>query len=237
MKTIVAAGVAAAILSTTALPAAAQTSAPLLDPILYGQLERWLGAGPLYLDNLYTRQPGDDALDFHAAVDGRGSSFTLMRIANDRGDNWLVGGYNPQSWSSTDGWHVTARDVERTGFIFNYTDPAVYRQVPTDHILPSQGSRQTYNSPDHGPTFGAGPDLFVDDRLSTAISWQLTYGDPDFEGRSIIDGTYGGQFRRIDALEIVAISPVPEPPAYAMLLGALAVLGWSARARGRIRSP
>jgi len=234
MKTIVSAGCAAAILASIASPALAQTPAPdtpLLDPTLHGQLERWLGAGPLHLDNLYTRQAGDDSLDFHAAVDGRGSNFTLMRIGDEAGDSWLVGGYNPQSWSSTDGWHVSERDWQRTAFIFNYTDPALYRQVPTAHILPSQGSRQTYNWPDHGPTFGAGPDLFVDDRLSTAISWQLTYGDPAFEGRSIIDGSFGGQFMRIDALEMYSISLVPEPHSYAMLFGGLGVLGWAARRR------
>jgi len=233
MKTIAATAALAVILGTAG-PAVAQNTAPLLDRTLHGQLERWLGAGPLYLDNLYTRQPGDSASDFHAAVDGRGRSFTLMRIADDAGDSWLVGGYNPQSWSSNDGWHVTERDWQRTGFIFNYTDPAVYRQVLTDHILPSQGSRQTYNWPDHGPTFGAGPDLFVDDGLTTTISWQLTYGDPDLEGRSIIDGTYGGQFRRIEALEMYAISLVPEPHNYAMLIGGLGVLGWAARGRRRV---
>ena len=230
MKTIVAAGCAAAILATLASPTAAQ-DAPLLDQALYGQLERWLGAGPLYLDNLYTRQAGDDSLDFHAAVDGRGSSFTLMSVSDSAGASWIVGGYNPQSWFSDDGWHVTERDWQRTGFIFNYTDPAVYRQVPTSHILPSQGSRQTYNWFDHGPTFGAGPDLFVDDSLNTSISWQLTYGDPDFEGRSIIDGTYGGQFRRINALEIYAVTPIPEPRAWAMLVGGLGMLGWVALRR------
>jgi hypothetical protein len=238
MKTNVAAGAVAttlattlaAILATLAPPAAAQ-DAPLLDQTLYGQLERWLGAGPLYLDNLYTRQAGDDSLDFHAAVDGRGSNFTIMSVSDSAGASWIVGGYNPQSWFSDDGWHVTERDWQRTGFIFNYTDPAVYRQVPTSNILPSQGSRQTFNRSDHGPTFGAGPDLFVDDRLSTSISWQLTYGDPDFEGRSIIDGTYGGQFMRINALEIYAVSPIPEPHTWAMLLGGLGLIGWAARLR------
>ena len=237
MKAIVAAGLTAAFLGTVAPLAGAQQAPlpdqPLLDQPLYGQLERWLGAGPLYLENLYTRQAGDDSLDFHAAVDGGGSTFTLMSVSDEAGGNWLVGGYNPRSWSSTDGWHVSERDWQRTGFLFNYTDPAVYRQVLSDHILPSQGSRQTYNWPDHGPTFGAGPDLFVDDRLTTAISWQLTYGDPDFEGRSIIDGTYGGQFRRVEALETYAISLVPEPPAYALLAGGLGVAAWAARRRRR----
>lgn len=230
MKTNVAAGAVATILATLALPAAAQDT-PLLDQALYGQLERWLGAGPLYLDPLYIRQEGDDSLDFHAAVDGRGSNFTIMSVSDSAGDSWIVGGYNPQSWFSNDGWHVTERDWQRTGFIFNFTDPAVYRQVPTNHILPSQGSRQTFNRSDHGPIFGAGPDLYVDQRLNTSISWQLTYGDPDFEGRSIIDGTYGGQFMRINALEIYAISPIPEPRIWAMLLGGLGVMGWAVRRR------
>lgn len=237
MNKILARGGAAAILvaavGMAASPAVAQTETRLLDPGLQGQLERWLGAGPLYLENIYTRQPGDDSLDFHAAADGRGSNFTLMRVANDAGDSWIVGGYNPRSWSSTDGWHVSEFDWQRTGFLFNYTDPAVYRQLLLDNVLPSQGSRQTYNWPDHGPTFGAGPDLFVDTGLTTSISWQLSYGDPAFEGRSIIDGTFGGQFRRVEALETYAISLVPEPPAHALLAGGLGVICWAVRRRQR----
>jgi hypothetical protein len=237
MNKILARGGAAAILvaavGMAASPAVAQTDTRLIDPGLKGQLERWLGAGPLYLDNIYTRQPGDDSLDFHAAADGRGSNFTLMPVANDAGDSWIVGGYNPRSWSSTDGWHVSEFDWQRTGFLFNYTDPAVYRQLLLDNVLPSQGSRQTYNWPDHGPTFGAGPDLFVDNGLTTSISWQLSYGDPAFEGRSTIDGTFGGQFRRVEALETYAISLVPEPPAYVLLAGGLGLIGWASRRRQR----
>lgn len=231
MKTIVAAGALAAVLAGWTPQASAQDS--LLDQPLYGQLERWLGVGPLYLENIYTRQTGDDSLDFHAAVDNRGSTFTLMQVSDNDGGSWVVGGYNPRSWTSDGGWNISGPDWQRTAFIFNYTDAALYRQVLNDHILPSQGSRQTYNWPDHGPTFGAGPDLFVDDRLTTAISWQLGYGDPEFEGRSIIDGSYGGQFMRIDALEMYTISLVPEPQTYAMLIGGLGVLGWAARRRRR----
>lgn len=166
MNKILAAGRAAILLGALASPGVAQTAAPLLDPSLQGRLERWLGAGPLHLENVYTRQAGDDALDFHAAADGRGSNFTL-----------------------------------------------------------------TYHWPDHGPTFGAGPDLFVEDLLTTSISWQLSYGDPAFEGRSIIDGSYGGQFRRVDALEVYAISLVPEPRPLALLATGLALIGFSARRR------
>jgi len=232
MKPIVAAGLVSAVLGLHPPQAAAQAD-PLLDPVLYGQLERWLGAGPLNLQNVYTWEDGDNSRDFHAAADHRGSTFTLMRVS-DEGGSWLVGGYNPLSWSSTDGWHESRFDWQRSAFIFNYTDPALYRQVPTSNILPSQGLRQTYNWPDHGPTFGAGPDLLVNDRMDTALSWQLTYGDPDFEGRSIIDGSYGGQYMQLDAMELYAISLVPEPANVTMLLGGVATLGalaWLSRRR------
>jgi len=229
MKTLV----AAALLALAAVaPVSAQTGGPPLDPVLEGQLERWLGAGDQIFENVYTRQGAlDTSLDFHAAADNRGPTFTLLRVSDPAGKAWLVGGYNPQSWDQDDGWHFTPRDFQRTAFIFNYTTPAVYRQVPSGFELPSQGSFQTFNAPDQGPTFGAGPDLFVNDTLDTALSWRLSYGDPAGEGRSIIDGSVGGQFFAIDALEVYAVSPIPEPAGGAMLAGGLGLLALAARRR------
>jgi len=230
MMKIVAASSLAFALSGPAIAHAAG-GVPLLDLTLHGQLERWLGAGPLQLDNIYTRQAGDDSLDFHAAADNKGDTFTLLRLTTPEGASYLVGGYNPQSWSSTDGWHVTERDPERTAFIFNYTAPAVYRQVPTTYILPSQGARQTFNAPDHGPTFGAGPDLFVGRRLDTAISWQVSYGNPADQGKSIVDRSLGGRFMHIDAMELYAVSVIPEPAAAGMLAAGLGLLALAGRRR------
>lgn len=233
MQTLYAAGVLA--LALAAPQAAAQTGAPPLDPVLEARLERWLGAGDQVFSNLYTRRPGDDSLDFHAAADGRGDTFTLLRVSDPDHNSWLVGGYNPQSWEFEGGWNITPRDFQRTAFIFNYTAPAVYRQVPTSFALPSQGSFQTFNAPDQGPTFGAGPDLFVNDRLDTAFSWRLSYGDPEGEGRSIVDGSVGGQFLDIDALEVYAVSPIPEPAQAGMLAAGLGLAGlvlWRRRQGG-----
>jgi hypothetical protein len=206
----------------------------LLDDGRYHQLERWLGAGELDLTNVYTRQPGDTSADFHVGADNQGPSFTLLDVLTGSGARFLVGGYNPQSWASDEGWHETPRDAERTAFLFNFTAPAVYRQVPSSYILPSQGQRQTFNELEFGPVFGSGPDLFVNDRLDVALSWQLSYGRPSDEGLSIIDRGPGDATVRIEAMEVFAITPVPEAAEYAMLLAGLGVLaGAGRRARKR----
>jgi hypothetical protein len=203
----------------------------LLDSSSHAQLERWLGQGTFDLFNVYSRSPGDTSVDFHAAVDGKGATFTLMQLTNAIGDTFVVGGFNPQHWSSTDGWHITQSDSWRRAFLFNMTEPAVYRQVPSSFVLPSQGERQTFNGIDYGPTFGTGHDLYVNASLQTAFSWQVTYGNPLDQGKSIIDRSTGGQIVRVDALEIFTISPIPEPATYAMLLGGLALLSGAARRR------
>ncbi|MFL6675811.1 MAG: PEP_CTERM-anchored TLD domain-containing protein [Massilia sp.] len=234
MKAIVAAGTLACMLAGFSAQVHAQATggdSALLDQSSRRQLERWLGRGEFTFNNVYTLQPGDTSLDFHSAVDGRGETFTLLQVTNAAGSSYLVGGYNPQSWSSTDLWHVTERDWQRTAFIFNLTAPAVYRQVPTTYILPSQGARQTFNRADHGPTFGTGPDLFVNDRLDTALSWQVSYGDPLDEGKSIIDRSIGGQLVRIDAMELYTLAPIPEPAAAGMLAAGLGLVGWRLRRR------
>jgi hypothetical protein len=234
MKAILATGTLAFVLAglgTQAYADTTGTSSTLLDQGRRRQLERWLGAGEFTFNNVFTLQPGDTSLDFHAAVDGKGPTFTLLEVSNASGHSYLVGGYNPQSWSSSDGWHTTPFDWQRTAFIFNMTVPAVYRQVPSTYILPSQGSRQTYNAANQGPNFGAGPDLFVNAELNAALSWQLTYGDPANEGRSIIDASRGAQLVHIDALELYTLAPIPEPRAAGMLAAGLGLLGWHLRRR------
>jgi hypothetical protein len=235
MKTILAASaIACALGGIGSSAAAAVTSGPsLLDESREAQLERWLGAGDLVFTPIFTGTPGATSLDFHSAADGKGPTFTLLQVTSPAGASFLAGGYNPQSWSSSDGWHVTVPDSERTAFLFNMTVPAVYRQVPSTYILPSQGSRQTFNAADQGPTFGAGPDLFVNDKLDTSLSWQVTYGDPLDQGKSIFDRSIGGQLFHIDSLQLFAVSPVPEPASAAMFAAGLGLIGTLARRRRR----
>jgi hypothetical protein len=234
MKPLVAAGTVALVLAGLGVEAYAQTtgdSSPLLDQARRRQLERWLGRGEFTFDNIYTLQPGQTSIDFHHAVDGKGETFTLLQVTNDSGATYVVGGYNPQSWSTADGWHITDAQWQRSAFLFNMTVPAVYRQVPETYILPSQGSHQTFNAPDHGPTFGAGPDLFVNSALTAALSWQVSYGDPADEGKSIIDRSTGGQFVHVDAMELYTLLPIPEPAEVGMLAAGLGLVGLRLRRR------
>lgn len=158
-----------------------------------------------------------------------------MQVTNDAGLSFLVGGFNPQHWSPTNGWHDTPTDPYRTAFVFNMTQPALYRQVLSSYVLPSQGERQTFNGIDYGPTFGAGHDLYVNASLTAAFSWRLTYGDPLESGLSIVDRSPCGEIVRVDALEVFTLSPIPEPANYAMLLGGLALLGGAARRQRQAR--
>ena len=247
MKTIIAAGSLALALAGGVLPASAADTtgtvnanivggSTLLDAGRADQLGRWLGAGDINLSKVYTLKPGDTSLDFHQAADGRGANFVLLEVHNKAGTSYLVGGYDPQSWSSTDGWHETPFDYQRTAFLFNMTVPAVYHQLSATYLLPSQGLRQTFNDGGLGPVFGSGPDLYTNDALSGGISWQLSYGDPGDEGLSIADRSRGQNFQ-LDAMEVFAVSPVPEPLPAAMLLAGAGVLAWGARARGRAATP
>lgn len=203
----------------------------LLDKGGQAQLELWLGAGEFNLNNIYTRHAGDTTAQFHRAADGKGPTFTLLQLTNAEGLSFLVGGYNPQSWSSTDGWHNTFPDDQRTAFIFNLSKPAVYRQVLSDYILPSQGAYQTFNGIDYGPTFGIGHDLYLNQTLEAAFSWQLSYGNPLDSGMSIVDRSTGARIDKVDALEIFVLAPVPEPESYGMMLAGLGVLGFLASRR------
>lgn len=236
MKTIIAAGSLALALAGVGGTATAGDiigGSSLLDAGKQAQLERWLGAGEFNLNNVYTRETGDTSTDFHAAADNKGATFVLLDVSNSSGESFLVGGYNPQSWESQAGWHETGRDFQRTAFLFNFTDPAVYRQVLSTYVLPSQGQFQTFNSLGVGPMFGVGPDLVVTGNLDTALSWQLSYGNPLDEGMSIVDRSVGGQALRVNGMEVFDISPVPEPASTAMLAAGIGIVGLIARRRKR----
>lgn len=218
-------------------------STPLLTQADIAQLSNWLGNGPIRLERLYKKRDGQTAADFHAAVDGKGRTFTVMEATTELGQTWKVGGYNPQSWASTGGFHITTEDALRTGFLFNLTSRQLHRQTPRTYALDTVGSFQTFNDGKVGPVFGAGHDLYVGWDLSTGgYSSLYSYIDParsNFDS-SILDGRdYKEPNLTFGDLEVWAVIAIPEPRAWAMLLAGLLLLTvassgrWSPHARRR----
>jgi uncharacterized membrane protein len=225
------AAAAAAVLACSA--SIAHADAIELDKSDAGMLTSWLGEGRFQLKQVYSKADGDTSADFHAAVDGKGRTITLMNATGADGRTWLIGGYNPQSWDSLGGFHLTPENDKRSAFLFNLTSDRIYRQTPVSHILDTVGSYQTYNDAAFGPTFGLGHDLYLPTDLTNGASILYSYVEPDGTGvnQSILDGSYTGSHITIGALEVYTIAVVPEPGQYAMLGGGLLMLGWRLRRR------
>ena len=212
----------------------ARADTPLLTPSDIAQLKTWLG-GPFTLVRLYDKQDGQTAADFHAAVDGKGRTFTVMEATTELGQTFKVGGYNPQSWDSSGAFHRTTEDALRTGFLFNLTSRQVHRQTPRTYALDTVGSFQTWNDARTGPVFGAGHDLYVGWDLTTGgYSSMYSYIDPvrsDFDS-SLLDGRdYKSPNVTYGEMEVWRVFAVPEAQTWLMLLSGLCLFGFLSMAR------
>ncbi|WP_332854354.1 PEP_CTERM-anchored TLD domain-containing protein [Duganella sp. S19_KUP01_CR8] len=211
-------------------PAFAATS--LLSAADQAQLGSWLGEGQIKLTNIYTKAAGDTSVEFHAAVDGKGRTFAVMEATNEHGQTWLVGGYDPQSWSTKGSFNITANQSDRTGFLFNLTNGSKHQQTPKTYSLDTLGSYQTFNHIDYGPTFGAGNDLYVGKDMTHGLSLMYSYIDENGVNfyTSLLDGSpYAGPNVTYGAIQVYSIAAVPEPATAAMLLAGLAALALARR--------
>jgi hypothetical protein len=152
-------------------------AAPLLDLGAESQIESWLGLGDLTFTNIFTKQTGDTSQTWHSAVDNQGATITLLEaIVN--GETYVLGGYDPQSWSSANVWNTISNPANRTAFIFNLTGTATVRYEKTlpDPYYGDIGQFQTFDQPGRGPTFGSAPDLGVFSNLASGSEYAWSYG-------------------------------------------------------------
>ncbi len=116
------------------------------------QLEAWLGIGAQDFTRIWTGVAGvAKAADFHAAVDGKGPTFSVFQIRLADASTALIGGYTTLDWTAgaNDTYHADA-----AAFLFNLTTlERQTRQVHPDYAI--------LHGPDSFATFGAGPDIFV----------------------------------------------------------------------------
>lgn len=202
-------------LSSNASAAVVVGGSNLLSPSDANQLESWLGPNAITLTNIFSSVAGDGKYseDFHAAVDGKGPTFSVIEAIdlNNAGPIQIIGGYNPQSWTSTGADNYTFADSERTAFLFNLTTSERQGQKLSTDPNSSFGSLQTSNYPNYGPLFGWGPDLFVYPDLTYGTAYNQTYGS-QYVSDSIFAGVQAGNEFYVFRMEVFAVTAVvPEP--------------------------
>ncbi len=190
------------------------------------QLSEWLGSD-FDLTRIFAKTVGDDSYDWHAAIDNKGPTFTVMEVfEKGTGERRIVGGYNSISWDSSSLWRASEEN-----FIFNLSDSSVYRKNDRGRY----GSAATLNYRNHGVIFG-GNDLVVYRDLSSGSSKiGYHYGDvSQFDDQSYKD-SLTGSFNKwtIGAYETFTLSEstadfsansASDVPA-SFLLGGLGLLG------------
>jgi hypothetical protein len=235
-----------AVLTALAVPADAGASiivggSTLLTQAYADQLETWLGEGQIAITRIFAKQSGDDSYDFHAAVDGKGRTFTVMQVLANTAYDYstgqtnnpaqIIGGYNPQSWRSDSTYSYTPNDAERTAFLFNLSTPTpeIQRQSLSSQTG-SNGMPQTYNRDVYGPTFGGGHDIYVSTNLTDGYAYNISYGGT-VSSNNILSGTSplhdGSLFGAIEVFTISAapdVAGVPEPTQLVVWAG-LSALG------------
>ena len=228
----------------------------MLDAADLTQLETWLGQGPIDLTNIFTknqtdlRTDNDDAVDWHAAVDNMGPTFTVFEVTTSNGnggfDDFVFGGYNDKSWdSSLEGYRYDFDNADRKNFIFNLTTAVKLDQcLSTDpecgHNSASGGHLATFNLHHYGATFGGAFDLHVHTQLNDGWNSQYSYGvndpgasDGNHRFISTLDNDDSSDlWQSVGAYETFTISSAQGVPAPAtMILFGLGLFGIGFRRR------
>ncbi len=199
----------------------------------HAQLSEWLGSD-FDLTRIFAKSEGDTSVDWHAAVDGMGATFTVMEISDkNTNESLIIGGYNSASWSISGSYAKSA-----TAFLFNLSENLLFEQSGRY----SNGANAVLNKSNYGATFGAGHDLYVNYDLTNGYAnIGNTYGDLAQYGSESYREEFAGSYNNwtIGAYETYTLSAstgdfgtgaIADVPA-AFLLGGLGLLGIAAARR------
>ena len=209
------------------------SSSVLLDDSSASQLENWLGQGDLNWNSIWYGETGVASTDWHNAVDGVSNTVSIYNVTH-LSQNYLIGGYNANAWSSTRGWE---HDFDGTwdNFIFNLTTN-VKAQTLDPHQNFSVGQYATYNHPDYFATFGGGFDLtsnatgVLGSGTGYAVHYGTYVGEINSSQGNIVTGVKGVAQFQVNSLETFTFSSataVPEPSTLAIFT--LGIIGLAVR--------
>ena len=157
----------------------------------------WSGYKSMELIYRGTRD-GMTSNDFHNKCDNKGKTICLFLNEKDN----IFGGYSSIPWQNS-GKDKIANDC----FLFTLTN--IYNTEPTKFPYVKGGS--VYHSPNHGPYFGGGDDLYFYTNFgdnSNESSFPSSYQDVLGKGKSIFTGDFNNnnQYYKLKEIEIFKLS-------------------------------
>jgi hypothetical protein len=162
------------------------------------QLSTWLGQD-VDLTRIFAKGvDGTTGTQWHAAVDNKGATITVMEIFNGS-ERMIIGGFNEFAWVASNGYTYSP---STKNFLFNLSTGVEYQKNTSNTF-------QTYNHGDYGATFGAGFDLYVNGSLSDGYAnIGVSYGDISRFSTTEYRNEFAGSYRSwtIGAYETFTLS-------------------------------
>jgi hypothetical protein len=137
---------------------------------------------------------GFGAADFHSKCDAHKNTLTILKA---HGTSYVFGGYTSINWDSSTGWQS-----DPSAFLFSLTN----KDNQPSKIRPINTNRSILCHPNHGPTFGAGYDLYICNNANTkAGSYSKlgrSYPHPQpSQGDSYLAGSFQFQLSEIEVYQ------------------------------------